>query len=146
MTQKRLWWLLLPAATLDCGPGQVTYAIDPACSMSQAGAAQSAAEEWNAVATRKLVLVHDRQDPDYLILPAKSANAAGLQQKRFGLIRIDPNALDWKPIVLHELGHALGVKHVSNPNAVMNPTPKATMPSSLTMSDIVACQEAGACD
>jgi predicted Zn-dependent protease len=105
--------LCLASSLLGCGvfDGDIQYEIDSSFSEADVVAIRTAAEKWNSVADRKLLLAGRGE---LIVLNAHTPEGYnGLHQRRFGIIRIDPDAPRDRvyAIALHEFGHALGLRH-----------------------------------
>lgn len=131
--------LLTACALTSCGSGDVDCEIDAMFNTSQQSEIQRAGKDWNAFTTRAVTFSNDG---DWLIIPATVPLGLGLEQKQRRLIRISPSTPDDQvyAVALHELGHALGLRHVSQ--GVMDPVRQTIKFSD---EDMAECRRAGAC-
>jgi hypothetical protein len=142
-TGSSLLALIFAALTFlpSCSDEVVTVEIDPAFTVAAQNEVRRAGNEWNKRARSTLSFV---DDGEWLILPAETPSAGlGYAQGRRKLIRISTRTPDDQvyAVALHELGHALGLKHTSK--GVMDPT-RQTM--QFSDEDMQECSRVGACE
>jgi hypothetical protein len=130
----------LAAGTMSCAGDGVDCEIDSEFTDTEQSEIRRAADDWNAIAIREVRFV---QEGDWLILPASTSIGLGLAQGKRRLIRINPSTPEDQvyAVALHELGHALGLRHVKQ--GVMDPHRQTIVFSN---EDMAECRRAGACN
>jgi hypothetical protein len=127
-----------------CSAPDIDLEIDPAFSPEDATAIRAAAGQWNVVTREGGRKFHVVPRGDVLVLSAHCPNNdGGLEQGRFDIVRIDPDAprKDVYALALHELGHALEIRHTKT--GVMA---ERILDTEFTPEVIKACKRAGACN
>jgi hypothetical protein len=129
-----------------CGCAAVdhTVSVDPSFSEAQSRQIAEAVECWNQVAIDRITIVPNghtvilRERGPIVCGPAKSA--LGCYRPREGQIAIHENLRNVRPVVLHELGHMLGMSHVEG--GIMSTNLYLT---AINAVDIAECRRIGAC-
>lgn len=131
---------LLGVVQVACDGDSIDCTVDDVFTAGQQDEIQRAADAWNAFTVRPVRLT---DDGDWLILPALVPGGwLGYSQPRRRLIRVSPMTPDDQiyAVALHELGHALGLRHVSQ--GVMDPTRQTV---DFSEQDMAECRRVGAC-
>lgn len=130
---------LAALSLVSCADSGVDCEIDSEFTAEEQLEIRRAADDWNTRATREVRFV---ADGDWLILPASTSLGLGLAQGRRRIIRINPSTPDDQvyAVALHELGHALGLRHVKQ--GVMDPNRQTII---FSEEDMAECRRAGAC-
>lgn len=137
--RKHLACALLALTTMSCAQGDIDCEIDSVFTQEQRSEITRAADTWNGLASRGVRIV---DDGEWLIVSAASPRGLGYAQGNRRLIRISPSTPDDQvyAVALHELGHALGLGHVSR--GVMDPDRQTI---EFSPEDMAECRRAGAC-
>lgn len=144
-----LLFLIALVALTGCAPDHIVWAIDGSLSDEQRTAFYEACEDWNQVSNRMQYVSEDDDGTNRVFIRAAEhmpiAGADGVYQRGSAsmVLRRGMSREDFKKVVLHEMGHALGLDHIEADPALMNP--HATS-ETITPADIAECQRVGACD
>jgi hypothetical protein len=131
---------LLALLTESCADEGPAFTIDPALTKSQREAVVQAAAKWNTVVIHPVTV----SGGDWRIFIGRAPPGyKGWTDGHNRTVTIDPTTReeDFYPLVLHELGHAVGLVHHAAPG-VMNPTSGAT---EFTAADLAGCSDRGRC-
>lgn len=152
--------ILALAFVASCSP-LLDFRLDPSFDDEAAEGIVQAAREWNAVTNDSHKITFDG-DSWYIEKKVPDGPWAGVTYRGDKRIVLDPSPnMPWRTLALHELGHALGLRHLcSSPRAMGEVVPNAplcipgvslgvmdpiTNSGAFTDADIHECREAGAC-
>lgn len=140
MTLRALALASLLALSVACG-GPLGMRVDPSWPASAQDEIARAAADWNARVKpdRRIVLGHD----GWRILrdtPPGGYNGFALPSERTIWIAPEPRGASVYAVALHEMGHALGLRHT--PTGVMMPF---TVSTDFTPEVLAECRHAEAC-
>lgn len=147
--KKLLFTLLAIVALTGCAPDHIVWAIDGSLSDEQRTAFYEAADDWNMVASRMQYVSEDNDGDHRVFLRAADRmpieNADGVYQRGSAtmFLRRGMSREDFKKVVMHEMGHALGLDHIEAGPSLMN---QHATSGTITPADIEECKRVGACD